>query len=124
MKRLRITVEGKTYNVTVEVLEEAAQPTSALAAVHTAEISTPAATAPARTSSTNSQGQLLSPLAGKVIAVNVAKGQQVAAGVPLITLEAMKMNTYVFAPHAGVVLDVLVEAGDAVEEEQPLLKLS
>ena len=36
----------------------------------------------------------------------------------------MKMNTYVFAPSAGTVKEILVTAGDAVEEGQVLVKMS
>jgi biotin carboxyl carrier protein len=36
----------------------------------------------------------------------------------------MKMNTYVFAPAAGTVKEILVTPGDAVAEGQVLVKLS
>jgi biotin carboxyl carrier protein len=36
----------------------------------------------------------------------------------------MKMNTYVFAPAAGTVEEILVAAGDAVNEGQALVRLS
>jgi len=36
----------------------------------------------------------------------------------------MKMNTYVFAPHAGKVEEILVRPGDAVEEGHGLVRLS
>jgi biotin carboxyl carrier protein len=68
-------------------------------------------------------GDIPSPLAGKVVAVSVTVGQQVNAGDELVTLEAMKMNTYVYAPSAGTVAAVYVSAGDAVEENQPLVRL-
>jgi propionyl-CoA carboxylase alpha chain len=49
---------------------------------------------------------------GTVIAVHVAAGEPVAAGQPLLVLEAMKMQHPVVAPAAGVVgsLDVVVGA--------------
>jgi pyruvate carboxylase len=55
--------------------------------------------------------------------VVVAAGQQVKEGDHLLTLEAMKMNTFVFAPRAGKVAEVKVSVGAAVEEGQPLVRL-
>jgi biotin carboxyl carrier protein len=69
-------------------------------------------------------GEVPSPLAGKVVAVDVKVGQTVEANAQLLTLEAMKMNTYVFAPAAGTVEAILVQPGDAVEEGQGLVRIS
>jgi len=64
-----------------------------------------------------------SPLAGRVTAIIVQPGQEVKENDHLLTLEAMKMNTFVFAPKAGKVVEVLVAVGSAVEEGQVLVKL-
>jgi biotin carboxyl carrier protein len=60
---------------------------------------------------------------GKVIAVRVAVGQSVAAGDPLVALEAMKMETIVTADAAARVSEVLVDAGAMVEPGQTLVVL-
>jgi biotin carboxyl carrier protein len=62
-------------------------------------------------------------LAGRVTAVVVAAGQTVKEGDHLLTLEAMKMNTFVFAPKAGKVLEIKAAVGDAVEENQVLMRV-
>jgi biotin carboxyl carrier protein len=62
-------------------------------------------------------------LAGRVTAVVVAAGQTVKEGDHLLTLEAMKMNTFVFAPKAGKVLEIKTAVGDAVEENQVLMRV-
>jgi biotin carboxyl carrier protein len=62
-------------------------------------------------------------LAGRVTAINVQAGQDVKEGDHLITLEAMKMNTFVMAPRAGKVKEVKVAVGTAVEEGQGLVAL-
>jgi biotin carboxyl carrier protein len=64
-----------------------------------------------------------SPLAGRVTAVVVAAGQSVKEGDHLLTLEAMKMNTFVFAPKSGAVAEVKTAVGDAVEEGQVLMRI-
>ena len=53
-------------------------------------------------------------MSGLVITVHVKLGDQVAAGAPLLTLEAMKMETVVRAPHAGRVAELLAVVKSAV----------
>jgi biotin carboxyl carrier protein len=64
-----------------------------------------------------------SPLSGRVIAVVVKVGQEVTEGTHLITLEAMKMNTFVFAPKNGKVIALNAEVGAVVEEGQTLVTI-
>jgi propionyl-CoA carboxylase alpha chain len=61
-----------------------------------------------------SSGSLLAPMPGTVVGVAVAKGDHVAAGDPVLVLEAMKMQHTVSAPHAGTVTDLTVRPGDQV----------
>lgn len=128
MKKLRITVDGKTFDVTVEMLDA---PTTApvatpapVATVASASVSAPVAAASARPAAAAAPaGAVPSPLAGKVVSIDVKVGQAVAEGAQLLTLEAMKMNTFVYAPKAGTVSAVHVNAGDAVEEGAALVTL-
>jgi glutaconyl-CoA/methylmalonyl-CoA decarboxylase subunit gamma len=62
-------------------------------------------------------------LAGRVTAVVVSAGQTVKEGDHLLTLEAMKMNTFVFAPRGGKVVEIKAAVGTAVEEGQSLVKI-
>ncbi|WP_374312250.1 biotin carboxylase N-terminal domain-containing protein [Microbacterium sp.] len=63
--------------------------------------------------------ELRAPMPGAVVAVHAADGAAVASGDRLVTIEAMKMEHPVLAPHAGVVrLDVAV--GDQVRRDQIL----
>jgi acetyl-CoA/propionyl-CoA carboxylase biotin carboxyl carrier protein len=63
--------------------------------------------------------QLRSPMPGAVVAVHVADGAAVRTGDRIVTIEAMKMEHPVLAPHDGVVtLDVAV--GEQVRRDQPL----
>jgi glutaconyl-CoA/methylmalonyl-CoA decarboxylase subunit gamma len=123
MKKLRITVEGKVYEVQVEILDEPeAAPRAAVpAGVGGASVAAPAATPRPAAPANVAPGDVLSPLAGKVVTVHVAAGQAVKEGQELVTLEAMKMNTFIYAPKDGTVGKVAITAGDAVEENQLLL---
>ncbi|MGC4852718.1 biotin carboxylase N-terminal domain-containing protein [Micromonospora sp. DT4] len=60
-------------------------------------------------------GSLLAPLPGAVTRVHVQVGQRVAAGDPLLTLEAMKLEHPVLAPVDGVVAELPVPAGGQVQ---------
>jgi acyl-CoA carboxylase subunit alpha len=60
-------------------------------------------------------GSLLAPMPGVVARVGVEAGDQVAAGEPLLWLEAMKMEHVISAPVAGIVAELPVSAGQQVE---------
>ncbi|MFF7973102.1 5-oxoprolinase/urea amidolyase family protein [Streptomyces sp. NPDC007905] len=62
--------------------------------------------------------------AASVWQVNVAPGEAVTAGQPLLALEAMKMESRVAAPADGVVTEVLARPGDQVEAGTALLVLA
>ena len=59
------------------------------------------------------------PMPGSVVAVHVSDGSSVTAGAPLISIEAMKMEHPVLAPHDGTVR-LLVAVGDQVRRDQPV----
>jgi propionyl-CoA carboxylase alpha chain len=59
-------------------------------------------------------GSLLAPMPGTVVSVAVGPGQRVAAGQPVLVLEAMKMQHTVSAPHAGTVAEIDVKPGAQV----------
>ncbi|HEV3055882.1 MAG TPA: biotin carboxylase N-terminal domain-containing protein [Solirubrobacteraceae bacterium] len=60
-------------------------------------------------------GSLLAPMPGKVIRVDASPGDEVAAGQPLLVLEAMKMEHEIVAPAAGVLTSLPVSVGDQVD---------
>ena len=55
------------------------------------------------------------PMPGKIMRVNVQKGQEVKAGDLLYIIEAMKMEMTVHSPLAGQIQDVLYRANDIVD---------
>lgn len=75
-------------------------------------------------SAADSDPEIESPMAGRVVAVRVDAGQDVEEGAPLVVIEAMKMENLIAAPHAGRVDVVDVSAGDTVEKGARLLVLT
>ena len=70
-----------------------------------------------------SDGAILSPMPGKVIAVEVAAGDKVTKGQKLLTLEAMKMEHSLTAPFDGVVAELNAAAGAQVQVEALLARI-
>ena len=128
MKKMRITLEGKAYEVTVEVLDD----TVSAPLHHAHNVSAPLQTvapvvsvpqhaplAPVAEGCT----MVACPMAGLVFKCLVKPGDQVTANQVVIVLDAMKMETPVVAPVGGTVRTVLVKEGDAVDEGHSLLQI-
>lgn len=64
------------------------------------------------------------PIAGKVVKVLVAVGDQVAAGTPVLVLEAMKMENELVAERGGTVATIGKAAGQAVDTGDLLVELT
>lgn len=133
MKKLRITVEGRVYDVTVDVLEDdgfvfsdpAARAVVAAPAPKAASVAAAAPKPATILDKPSGVGKdVASQVSGMIVAVDVVVGDQVNEGQQLITIEAMKMNTYVMAPFAGTVTEVLAAKGKSVLAGDVLVRLS
>jgi glutaconyl-CoA/methylmalonyl-CoA decarboxylase subunit gamma len=133
--KLRITVEGFTYDVDVEVLDSSDMPgvitaPPVLAAAPRASASRGAAAAapPARSSKAApapagaGEKACKSPIAGTITQVKVKVGDKVGFNQVLLIMEAMKMETNIASPVAGTVKSVNVSAGQAVKQNQVLVE--
>jgi len=115
--RLRITVEGKQYDVDVEVLEQSPD-------TQAGQTAPPPPERPAATSASAGESvEVTAPVAGSVFDVKVKTGDQVQAHDTLLVLEAMKMESNVPAPSAGTVKEIRASAGDSVTAGQVLVRL-
>ena len=68
-------------------------------------------------------GTILSPMPGRIIAVDVAAGDAVTKGQKLVTLEAMKMEHSLTAPFDGMVTELNAMVGGQVSEGSLLVRL-
>ncbi len=135
VKQLKITVEGKVYDVIVEDVTEDAgshlypapgmsQAAAAARSVAPAPAAAKPSPAPAAAAPAAGAGDQVAPLGGVIVEVTVKVGDSVNAGDQVAVIEAMKMKTVVQSDHTGTVSNVLVKAGDAVDAGQPLMTIS
>jgi len=134
-RKLRITVDGRKYDVTVEDLSDVSslpysQPgmvymPPAAPAAYAPPAMASAAPAPApKPAGPAAAGDVVCTLGGVVESILVTLGQQVNAGDRVAVIEAMKMKTPMVAHASGKVEAILVKVGEAVETGQVLLKLA
>jgi len=126
--KLRITIDGKTYEAEVEILEaeETAPEYPAYPAapppLESAAMPEPIVAAAPSLEAGNGANECRSPVTGMVIKVNVAAGQAVQSEQVVAVLESMKMEMHIAAPRAGVVKNVLVAPGSSVKVNQLLVE--
>ncbi|WP_019832590.1 acetyl/propionyl/methylcrotonyl-CoA carboxylase subunit alpha [Sphingomonas sp. PR090111-T3T-6A] len=70
-----------------------------------------------------SDGALTAPMPGRVVSVEVAKGEKVAKGQRIVVIEAMKMEQALVAPFDGIVADLGPAAGAQVSEGTLLARI-
>ncbi len=127
--KLQISVDGKAYEVEVEVVEEdyAPQiqdnrPAPASATIQSTVLRTPPKPGSSLNPDLNEAKLCRSPLAGIVVRVPVVPGQQLQINDLMVMLEAMKMESAVTAPVAGRLKSVHVAPGESVKANQVLVE--
>ncbi|MDE0124993.1 MAG: hypothetical protein OXN97_10500, partial [Bryobacterales bacterium] len=78
---------------------------------------------PARKASSGNPNHIGAPTPGLVTGLFVAPGDEVETNAKLLTLEAMKMQSTIYAPEPGRIREVLVEAGSQVQSKDLLVVL-
>ncbi|MEO8267804.1 MAG: biotin/lipoyl-containing protein, partial [Ilumatobacteraceae bacterium] len=68
-------------------------------------------------------GSTIAPMPGLILRILVGVGDVVAAGQPLLSMEAMKMEHQVVSPVAGTVVELFASAGQQVDSGQPLVRI-
>lgn len=119
MKKYRVNVNGTDYEITLEEVTgvEASKPAAP------APQAAPAPAAPAPAAAPAGSEQIVSPMPGNILNVNVKVGDAVKKGQVLLILEAMKMENEIMAPKDGTVTSVNVQKGSTVESGALLVTL-
>ena len=119
MSKYRITLEGKTYEMEVELLFEDNITQSATPKGNIKVKSAPSKTAvkstpPVQKQVANNTGTVTAPMPGTVIRIEKGEGQSVKAGELVLILEAMKMENEIFSPADGTIIAMHCTAGGTV----------
>ncbi|MBI5644078.1 MAG: sodium-extruding oxaloacetate decarboxylase subunit alpha [Deltaproteobacteria bacterium] len=69
------------------------------------------------------EGDVTTPIPGKVTSLKVAVGDKVSEGDTVLTVEAMKMENEVHTPISGAVKKILVKIGDSVNPDETLIEI-
>lgn len=132
--KYQVKVDGKVFEVEVEKIgggyasltpgSLTAAPAAPVAPAPQAAAPAPAAPAapapaPAAAPAAGGAGDVVAPMPGTVLKVNVNNGDTVASGDVILILEAMKMENEIVAPCAGTVT-LNVKAGETVDTDAVL----
>ena len=124
-----LSVNGKSVEVRIpddwidDIWSSAATPTSALVSAKGVVFEIGQHNPRADGHHSAHDGDILSPMPGRIIAVEVAAGDTVTKGQKLLTLEAMKMEHSLTAPFDGVVAELNAEVGAQVQVEALLVRI-
>ena len=120
MSKYKITINGKEYEMDVELMDGSAPAVKAPVQA-SKPVSAPAAAPKAPVAA--AEGATVSPMPGTILKVNVKEGDTVKAGDSIVILEAMKMENDITAPKDGVVKALYVTAGQAVAKDDALFEV-
>ena len=135
MRKYQIKVDGKVYEVEVEEIgadkssrgTTISAPQPVVTKVKEEPVSQKAAKpssnpAPTKASTETVAGeQVVAPMPGKILRINVNEGDTIKEGDTLLILEAMKMENEIFAKTSGKIKKINVSINDMVDTGDTLL---
>lgn len=110
MKKYRVKVNGKVYEVELEEVTKKDGPIS----LKKDEISV----------NKDTGHKVLSFMQGVIVDVKVKEGQSVIEGQTLALLEAMKMENQIASPVSGIISKIYIQKNDVVENQEVLMIIS
>jgi biotin carboxyl carrier protein len=128
MKKLRITIQGISYDVEVEVLADdddtsgyGHAATNLYSPTPTVPSSAPMPRATPAATTAGGPKTLTAPLPGVIKEVKVKVGESVKTNAPVIIMEAMKMETVISSTLDGVIKEIKVKPAQSVQQGEILV---
>lgn len=136
MKKFRIEVNGEEFIVNVEKIEDEVDNKTAKTSKLNSNKKSSTVIAQSNTSDSKKkvqaenaesveigEGDVVAPMPGNILKVNVEKGETVNKGAVLMVLEAMKMENEITANFSGTIKDINVKVGASVDAGDLLLTI-
>lgn len=111
MKVYKIKVNGKSYRVELEAIEQ----------VDTAPLEEKRKQESKKLVNNDGGKEVVSPIQGQVTDVKIKVGDKVQKGDVLLIVEAMKLENEVVSPFEGQVAEILVTKGQNVKAKDPIV---
>ena len=111
MKVYKIKVNGKSYRVELEEIEQ----------VDSAPLQQKIKQQTKKIVNNDSNKEVVSPIQGQVTNIKVKIGDKVKKGDVLLIIEAMKLENEVVSPFEGEVKEILVSKGQNVKAKEPII---
>ena len=111
MKIYKIKVNGKSYRVELEEIEQ----------VDSAPLEEKRKQESKKLVNNDGGKEVVSPIQGQVTNVKVKVGDKVQKGDVLLIVEAMKLENEVVSPFEGQVAEILVAKGQNVKAKEPIV---
>ena len=126
MRTFQVTVNGQTYEVSVEEVSGQNMAAAPAPVVSAAPARPAAAPKPAAPKSSGNAGsvQVKAPMPGTILDIKVKPGDKVKNGQAVCVLEAMKMENEIPAPQDGTIASVEVSKGASVETGAVLVTMA
>ena len=118
-----MTVNGVSYEVSVEEVGEGQAAAPAAAPVKATPVKAAAPAKKAKASGAAGSVKVSAPMPGKIIAVKKDAGAAVKKGEVILVLEAMKMENAITSDFAGTVKQILVRQGQTVATDAVLMEI-
>ncbi len=125
MKKLRITVNNKTYDVIVEVIEDTEKEYTGSNYMKDLPVKNESSGKIPRVENTqktqNKEKGVYAPIVGTVTKIFIKEGDTVKKDSPILILDAMKMDTYINAPEDGKIKEIKCKVGENVSAGELLV---
>lgn len=120
MSKYRITLEGKTYEMEVDLIAENSDWQPVVKKEYkefknvSKDVNVNVVDPSAQKQTVNNTGIVVAPMPGTVVKIEKGEGAAVKAGDLVLILEAMKMENEIYAPADGTITEINCEVGDTV----------